>query len=78
MPAVLLASLNSRFDLLVHSLADGAVVVEELGQAVGMDGVGLSLLLGPDQFTRGATVQFILGGEEPVVVHCTMNKYHLS
>ena len=78
MPAVLLASLNSHFDLLVHSLADGAVVVEELGQAVGMDGVGLSLLLGPDQFARGATVQFILGGEEPVVVHCTMNKYHLS
>ena len=77
MPAVLLASLDSRLDPLVHSLADGAVVVEELGQAVGMDGVGLSLLLGPDQFTRGTTVQF-LGAEEPVVVHCTMNKYHLS
>ncbi len=43
MPTVFLAGLNGRLDLPVLGLADGAVVVKELGQAVGMDRVGLSL-----------------------------------
>ncbi len=52
--------------IVAHSLADGAIVEEEIIHAVRGHNVGLPFLLAPDDVTGSVAVEVMLWGEKPI------------